>query len=64
MTRYPVDKVLAKIAQAQKENPFGDDHASEMALIGRNGAFELCKMWIEHFILTEQFDEESEAQDA
>lgn len=62
MTRYPVEKVLAKIAEAKERNPFDDDPAGQMAMIGRVSAFELCEMWIKHYIMTEQFDEDKEAE--
>lgn len=66
MTRYPVDRVLAKIAEAKEENIYlglGGFSDSEITRLhnARNSAFEMCKFWIDHYILTEQFDDESEA---
>lgn len=61
MTRYPVDKVLAKIAKEKSEQ---QSCMSDTEKIAYNGALALCEMWINHYICTEQFDEPgSEGQD-
>lgn len=54
MTIDPVNRVMAKIAEAKAKQP---EYLTATENIARQCAFELCEMWIEHFILTEQFDE-------
>lgn len=58
MTRHPVDKVLAKIAELKKENIYkGHSREADMNS-ARNHAFELCEILINMHILTEQFEED------
>lgn len=65
MTRYPVDKVLAEIASAKTDDIYDSisvDIATKTYMImARRHAFEMCELLIAQHILTEQFDDESEA---
>ena len=63
MTRYPVEQVIKKIAEARSDESnfdwISNPQEKEVAKIVAEGAFDLCEHWIRHYILTEEFEDES-----
>jgi len=59
MTKQQVEQVLKKIDEAKVGNPYSgllDEHTISLINIARCGAFQLCEMYIKHYLLTEEND--------